>query len=49
MIVETLLVTILAPYFIYKLEKFEVRQKEIMDELAAIKRNLPKRFADFKD
>jgi len=49
MIIETLLVTILAPYFIYKLEKFEIRQKEIMDDLAVIKRNLPKRFGDFKD
>jgi len=44
--IETLITILLAPYLIYKLEKFDSRQQEIIADIAMIKRHIPKRLDD---
>jgi len=43
---ELLITVLLAPYFIYKLEKFDARQQKIIEDVEMIKRHVPKRSDD---
>jgi len=43
---ELLITVLLAPYFIYKLEKFDAKQQKIIEDVEMIKRHVPKRSDD---
>jgi len=43
---ELLLTFFLAPYVIYKLEKFDTKQQKIIEDIEMIKRHIPKRSDD---
>jgi len=44
--IETLITILLAPYLIYKLEKFDTKQQQIIADIEMIKRHIPKRNDD---
>ena len=44
--IETLIMALLTPYLIYKLEKFDTKQQEIIQDIALIKQHIPKRSKD---
>lgn len=43
---ELLITVLLAPYLIYKLEKFDTKQQKIIEDIEMIKRHIPKRLDD---
>jgi len=44
--VETVIVALLTPYLIYKLERFDAKQAQIIEDIAMIKMHIPKRTRD---
>jgi len=43
---EFIITVLLAPYLIYKMEMFDTRQQKIIEDIAMIKRHIPKRSED---
>ena len=44
--VETIIISLLTPYLIYKLEKFDTKQAKMLEDIIMIKQQIPKRAKD---
>jgi len=44
--IESVIIALLTPYLIYKLEKFDTKQQKLMEDVEMIKQHIPKRSRD---